>query len=1215
MALTGKTIGELALLGTITSDTLFAVESSGSTFHIPYSGLSIGGGSTYEEVTYEELYSMYTGSTLIPGGYYLITDFQTCYDRPNYDQFKNPIPVSNDSYVQCGVEPILVFATSENTLSVDAYQPNYPNDKIKYDINYTQTESGNIAFGRITERIDNLNNRTDYDHRNIEFIRYLTYFYSKRFPQNGTIELLNDGTVNGTNTIFTDFAIDDIIAIPSSLEVFFKILNIGSDTLMTVTGLTISPNGGVGHNYYTTTSGSYDSYYKNNVDDKAVFYTTFGDAIGSETAFNNYVGDYSIGFLEWGDGNFLLANNVFKSGEYINNKIGNSSYNNTFNDDCTNNTIGNYFYNNITDDDFDGNFIGNYFHDNLINANFQYNQIGENFNNNTVTNNSFYRNQIGNYFEYNWFDSSFGFNFQNNIIGNQFNNNQIYQEFYKNKIGNGYNNNETYSEFFGNVIGNGSNGNNIYSSFYDNQIGEYFDGNNIGDLGNIDQFQFYSNKIGNYSYGNNIRQSFYNNRLGDNFNNNTINGSFYSNDFGNSFGSNSFGNDIYDNKIENNFNNNSVNDDFRGNLIGNNFQSNRISNDFSYNKIGNYFYNNIFGDLSMYSWYDTSDLTVREYDIFYDVFGGGNIGNLILGKELVMHDTTNDEYYLVKFNQWTQNNNGGGFSYERTLVYPTSGPTVYFTKTNYGSEVDVIVPGVLEITRGNNGVIYNAAVEGSANNSLSPSGTQWNSIYTTTQNGQEFIQNQIGNDFNGNQIYERFGYNKIGNNFYSNVISNDFGYGGGNDYGNVINDDFHNNTIGEYMYNNQIGNFFTFNTVGNNFENNSIQNFFTGNLIYDGFKSNQIGNYFGNYDFGGSGIGNTIFNNFRNNKIGNYFGNDTNYPSVTAGTGNDGGNIINDNFQFNEVGDNFIFNAADLNFQYNKLGTDFWFNVFGQFTEDNVIGNLFVGNVGSAGFPAPMGDNFKSNKIGNYCAFNLIDSTNFESNKIGDYFGNAGLGTENNISVSFTNNSIGNYFGNDTSNVDGGNTIITQTFNNNLIGNEFYSNIIEPLFYRNDIGNQFHNNTLNDSYGGSEFQNNEIGNKFNNNTTDGYFYGNVIGGGFNNNNTDNGFYTNEIGFGFNHNSISTNFNDNVIYYYFNYNTIGDSFNKNIVKSYFQSNVIGNGFFRNNILTDNVNSNDFSSSTHVYGGYDKTFFRRQDGTVKLSYYDNTNTLTIPTNITD
>lgn len=37
--LTGKTIGDLALLTGITSNTLFPVELSGSTYHMPYSSI------------------------------------------------------------------------------------------------------------------------------------------------------------------------------------------------------------------------------------------------------------------------------------------------------------------------------------------------------------------------------------------------------------------------------------------------------------------------------------------------------------------------------------------------------------------------------------------------------------------------------------------------------------------------------------------------------------------------------------------------------------------------------------------------------------------------------------------------------------------------------------------------------------------------------------------------------------------------------------------------------------------------------------------------------------------------------------------------------------------------------------------------------------------------------------------------------------------------
>lgn len=66
------------------------------------------------------------------------------------------------------------------------------------------------------------------------------------------------------------------------------------------------------------------------------------------------------------------------------------------------------------------------------------------------------------------------------------------------------------------------------------------------------------------------------------------------------------------------------------------------------------------------------------------------------------------------------------------------GPKVVFTKSNYGNEVDVIIPGVLELTRGENQGIYNAAVEDSYDREtgpyLSPTNTVWNSKYTDAGN-------------------------------------------------------------------------------------------------------------------------------------------------------------------------------------------------------------------------------------------------------------------------------------------------------------------------------------------------------------------------------------------------------------------------------------------------------------------------------------------------
>jgi len=59
----------------------------------------------------------------------------------------------------------------------------------------------------------------------------------------------------------------------------------------------------------------------------------------------------------------------------------------------------------------------------------------------------------------------------------------------------------------------------------------------------------------------------------------------------------------------------------------------------------------------------------------------------------------------------------------------TVGPKVVFTKSNYGNEVDVIIPGELEITRGNYGGIFNYAVEEGYQGG-SPANTIWNSEFT-----------------------------------------------------------------------------------------------------------------------------------------------------------------------------------------------------------------------------------------------------------------------------------------------------------------------------------------------------------------------------------------------------------------------------------------------------------------------------------------------------
>ena len=129
-----------------------------------------------------------------------------------------------------------------------------------------------------------------------------------------------------------------------------------------------------------------------------------------------------------------------------------------------------------------------------------------------------------------------------------------------------------------------------------------------------------------------------------------------------------------------------------------------------------------------YGWDDFSNIESRRYSSFRKA-NNNNIGNYVVGRKLVMKDKVNDEYWAIEFTQWT-GGGGGGFAYTRQQIVggTFSGPVIAFTHSNYGSEVDVISAGVLEITRGEYGPIYNSALE-SDSNGRNPRGTSWNSQY------------------------------------------------------------------------------------------------------------------------------------------------------------------------------------------------------------------------------------------------------------------------------------------------------------------------------------------------------------------------------------------------------------------------------------------------------------------------------------------------------
>lgn len=553
---------------------------------------NISSTSIYTEGTYDEIYSLYTGSTLIPGTFYLMTDYQTCYDQPNYNNIKTPIYTGN--YMTGNTEPILLLATSTTGFSPTVYSTLHPKDKLTYDITWNTTEVTNSpAKGRITERIDEFNNRTDYDHRNILFKRYNGYSYRENQPLAGLVGISGiTGTTavlyGNTGTTFnSNFSQGSIIAVQNISPSIFEIVSVESDSLAIISGTSISET--INSLYYSAMSDGIMSYHQPNIRQSEVFeYTTFGDAIENSVAINNYVGNYA-NLRSWNETPFILANNVFINGSYINNTIGNDSFNNTFNDDCDSNQIGDSFYNNSTNDDFDGNIIGDNFNNNYITANFNNNRIGSDFNNNILINSDFYRNNIGNNFSYNVCTNN---DFQNNEIGNQFNGNKIYDNFYNNDIGNGYNNNDIYSNYYRNLIGNGHNGNNVYSTFYENEIGQVFEGNTIGTNLTIGSYQFYGNKIVNDFRTNTIRYDFQTNNILNDFYNNSIYWTFRKNTILNGFegntigGPNNLGFIFENNDIMNTFKGNDIQGNFWSNHIKSNFKSNVTNEEFGYNNIG-----------------------------------------------------------------------------------------------------------------------------------------------------------------------------------------------------------------------------------------------------------------------------------------------------------------------------------------------------------------------------------------------------------------------------------------------------------------------------------------------------------------------------------------------------------------------------------------------------------------------------------------------------
>ncbi len=408
---------------------LYTIDEFGTVSPIGVTGGSQG--ISVELTTYNDLFTKAQTDQLGTGSCYLITDFESWYDQPDFHfdgtpKHPNSI-VTKASPLGVWPQPILVQAISKRDISLDAYQPyfdsnftGYLDDSIKYDFKFNYTEiTGTPARGKIVERVDRNGNRTDYDHRNVRFIRYKTYERGATLAGTITDFDCTTGEITGSSTYFTTtLNPGDVIILDSyselGYEAKFKVQSIVTDTQMFVyidslysggvpspatvaNGYNINPvnysfpaknfvfYNGVDTGLFNSYKESWFGQRSNGADlvDYDENVSPFG-VLCRDNKFGNHLSMWRNGAVP-----FSLPNNVIGDG-CSNNSFSNYCYNNDFGDSCSNNTITSRFYDNIIDSAFRNSTISSFFSRNIISNGFVGNQIlsGE-FSNNTIGTNFF----------------------------------------------------------------------------------------------------------------------------------------------------------------------------------------------------------------------------------------------------------------------------------------------------------------------------------------------------------------------------------------------------------------------------------------------------------------------------------------------------------------------------------------------------------------------------------------------------------------------------------------------------------------------------------------------------------------------------------------------------------------------------------------------------------------------------------------------------------
>lgn len=343
-----------------------------------------------DEVTYAELAALISGSDLIQGRQYLITDYQTVHTIPT-------TAVTNTG----PTEPLIVTAISTNELAPIAYSTLYPDDIIYYT-----TSNGSVSFpgstkGYIYRRIDTVQNNdigTDWRH-----VKYRRYKVNQAVWDAGTTYSIGSAvksTVN--NNIYLSLQDSNLNNIVTDTDywVLFPYQN-GEYRGLTGTSWVINPFTTITTDAIDFTDyplfTSYSSVHTNNI---IRTYELMNTVSTSQFRYNIIEGGFKdntiLGFFQYNNINFTFEKNVIGA-------------------NFDSNVIMNTLSENIICGTFSANNIQTRFVENIVGTRFNKNRIGHDFE----------RNSVGTDMEFNNIFSGF---FEDNIILNFFRYNNIYSQ-------------------------------------------------------------------------------------------------------------------------------------------------------------------------------------------------------------------------------------------------------------------------------------------------------------------------------------------------------------------------------------------------------------------------------------------------------------------------------------------------------------------------------------------------------------------------------------------------------------------------------------------------------------------------------------------------------------------------------------------------------------------------------------------------------------------